>query len=302
MEKTKDLGKIENIQINIPTIALRDITVMPDMIIHFDLSRFKSIQAVEQAMISDQKIFLVAQKSPETNEPGMDDIYSIGTIATIRKVSKLSDALIRVLVEGGKRARLLGFAEHITDYLYAQVEVIETENEAYVFDNELLRHEAMKRELQTLCVEYGKVNPKASKTLGGILKAIQPLGKMMDEIAMNIPMDYRKRQEVLEAWEIETRFHVLTGIICNELEILKLRMQLGSQIKGRIEKNQKEYFLREQLHYIRQELGEEGAFSDADQFEKDLKKLKAGKEVKERITKEIKRFKSLNSTSSESSV
>lgn len=300
MEETKVFVQIEE-TLYMPAIALRDIAVMPDMIIHFDLSRFKSIQAVEQAMVNNQKIFLVAQKNPETNEPGLDDLYSIGAIATIRKVSKLPGGLIRVLVEGESRAKLLDFSEEITDYLFAGVEPIYEQPDA-VDEMTALRQEAMKREMQALCIEYGKVNPKASKTLGGILKSIQPLGKLMDEIAMNIPIDYRKRQEVLEAWDLEQRFQTLAGILSNELEILKVRVQLGTQIKGKIEKNQKEYILREQLHYIRQELGEEGSFSDADQFEKELKKLKAGKEVKARIAKEINRFKSLNSTSSESSV
>lgn len=282
----------------VPTIALRDIAVMPDVIIHFDLSRVKSILAVEQAMMNNQKIFLVAQKQSETTDPGTEDVYSIGNLATIRKISKLSDKLIRVLVEGGQRARLLDFAEENQDYLLAEIEVMP--EDAELPDENLT--EAMKRELQTLCAEYGKVNPKASKTLGELVKSNHSLGKMLDDAAMNIPMDYRKRQEVLEAVELEERFRVLSTILTNELEVLKLRMQLGSQIRGRIEKNQKEYILREQLSYIRQELGDDTSFSDAEQFEQALKKLRAGKEVKERIAKEIARFKSLNVSSSESSV
>ena len=284
----------------LPAIALRDIAVLPDMIIHFDLSRSKSIQAVEQAMMDDQKIFLVAQKNPEVNDPGMDDLYTVGTIATIRKVSKLSDTLIRVLVEGSTRATLQEFDENVSEYLCAKVTPYVQESVPVEAESALW--EAMKQELKALCREYGKLNAKASKTLAEVLKSTRPLDKMMDEIAMSIPMDYRKRQQILEACDVEIRFQTLTSILGNELEVLKLRMQLGAQIKGRIEKNQKEYILREQLQYIRQELGEEGSFSDADQFEKELKKLKAGKEVKERIAKEISRFKNLNVSSSESSV
>lgn len=294
MKETKETA------VQLPAIALRDITVLPDMIIHFDLSRTRSVQAVEQAMMDDQKIFLVAQRNPETNEPGMEELYTMGTIATIRKVSKLSDTMIRVLVEGELRARLIGFDETVTDYLYATVTPVSEERE--LLEEDVVRREAMKRELQALGMEYGKLNPKASKTLTEVLKSTRPLDKMMDELAMSIPMDYRKRQEILEACEVEERFQTLTTILGNELEILRLRVQLGAQIKGRIEKNQKEYILREQLHYIRQELGEEDSYSDADQFEQELKKLKATKEVKERIAKEINRFKSLNATSSESSV
>ena len=295
MEETKEMVVAEGLWM--PAIALRDIAVMPDMIIHFDLSRFKSIQAVEQAMVSDQRIFLVAQKNPETNEPGKEDLYTMGTIAQIRKVSKLPGGLIRVLVEGQTRASLQCFSGDVTDYLHALVLPVAAKTEV-----DELPSDAMKRELQALCTEYGKLNPKASKALGAILKTMQPLGKMMDEIAMNLPMDYHKRQEILQAVEIEERFKILAEILGNELEILKIRVQLGTEIKGKIEKNQKEYILRDQLAFIRKELGEDGSLSDAEQFEADLKKLKASKEVKARIEKEINRFKRLNTTSSESSV
>ena len=298
MEETKEFQETQEKALKVPAIALRDITVMPDMIINFDLSRAKSIFAVEQAMMDDQKIFLIAQKEPEVNEPGREDLYSVGTLAFIRKISKVSDKLIRVLVEGTARAGLIRFAEDTADYLLAEVEEIP---EPVKLPEENLE-EAMKREIQALCSEYGKVNAKASKTLGELVRGDMPLGKLLDEIIMNIPVDYKKRQEVLNAVPIEERFRITTTILGNELEILKLRVQLGAQIKGRIEKNQKEYILREQLNYIRQELGDDKSFSDADQFEKDLKKLKAGKEIKERIAKEISRFKSLNVSSSESSV
>lgn len=298
MEETKEFQETQEKALKVPAIALRDITVMPDMIINFDLSRAKSIFAVEQAMMDDQKIFLIAQKEPEVNEPGREDLYSVGTLAFIRKISKVSDKLIRVLVEGTARAGLIRFAEDTEDYLLAEVEEIP---EPVKLPEENLE-EAMKREIQALCSEYGKVNAKASKTLGELVRGDMPLGKLLDEIIMNIPVDYKKRQEVLNAVPIEERFRITTTILGNELEILKLRVQLGAQIKGRIEKNQKEYILREQLNYIRQELGDDKSFSDADQFEKDLKKLKAGKEIKERIAKEISRFKSLNVSSSESSV
>ena len=298
MEETKEFQETQEKALKVPAIALRDITVMPDMIINFDLSRAKSIFAVEQAMMDDQKIFLIAQKEPEVNEPGREDLYSVGTLAFIRKISKVSDKLIRVLVEGTARAGLIRFEEDTADYLLAEVEEIP---EPVKLPEENLE-EAMKREIQALCSEYGKVNAKASKTLGELVRGDMPLGKLLDEIIMNIPVDYKKRQEVLNAVPIEERFRITTTILGNELEILKLRVQLGAQIKGRIEKNQKEYILREQLNYIRQELGDDKSFSDADQFEKDLKKLKAGKEIKERIAKEISRFKSLNVSSSESSV
>ncbi len=190
MEETKEFQETQEKALKVPAIALRDITVMPDMIINFDLSRAKSIFAVEQAMMDDQKIFLIAQKEPEVNEPGREDLYSVGTLAFIRKISKVSDKLIRVLVEGTARAGLIRFAEDTADYLLAEVEEIP---EPVKLPEENLE-EAMKREIQALCSEYGKVNAKASKTLGELVRGDMPLGKLLDEIIMNIPVDYKKRR------------------------------------------------------------------------------------------------------------
>lgn len=281
----------------IPAIALRDMAILPGTIIHFELSRGKSITAVEQAMIKEQKVFLISQKNPEDNTPVMEDLYSIGTLASLKKVNKMQDTLIRVMVEGECRARLVGFDEEISDYLEAEILVQEEPEET-----EPLREEAMLRELKAMSEEYCRYNTTASKTLSALLGNKIPLGQLMDELAMSIPLDYHRRQQVLEALQVEERYGVLTGIMGNEIEILKLRVQFGNEVKGRVEKNQKEYILREQLKYIREELGEDDSFSDSDQFEKELKKLKAGKEVKEKIAKEISRFKGLNISSSESSV
>lgn len=283
----------------IPAIALRDITIMPKMIMHFDLSRSKSIVAIEQAMMHDQKIFLVAQTNPEIDDPTQDQLYKTGTIATVKKVSKLPNVLVRVLVEGEERAKLLSFDETIEDYFMADIETISEEVEENMEQNSV---EAMRREINELCQEYCKLNPKVSKGLNELLQSNHSLGQCLDEIIMSLPVDYKKRQEVLEEHQLEKRFSVLAIILRNELEILKLRMELNNQIKGRVEKNQKEYILREQLSYIKQELGEDTSLSDAEQFDKDLKKLKACKEVKEKIQKEINRFKRLNSSSSESAV
>ena len=281
-----------------PAVALRNLTVLPGVIIHFDINRPKSVAAVEQAMANRQKLFLVAQRDPDISEPALADVYETGVLAEVRKVSKVSEGLFRVLVEGEARARLQRFLEEQEEYLLAEVLPCE-EAEPALEEQEL---EAMLREIQGLCREYGQVNPKASKVLQELVNRERPFGKLLDEVAMSIPMDYRKRQEILDAQELKKRFEALSVTLANEIQVLTIRAKLGAEIKGKIEKNQKEYILREQLSYIRQELGEDNTLTDAEQYEQSLKKLKASREVKERIEKAIRRFKGLSSSTAESSV
>lgn len=281
-----------------PAVALRNLTVLPGVIIHFDINRPKSVAAVEQAMANRKKLFLVAQRDPDISEPALEDVYETGVLAEVRKVSKVSEGMFRVLVEGEARARLQRFLEDQEEYLLAEVLPCE-DAEPALEEQEL---EAMLREIRRLCMEYGQVNPKASKVLQELVNREKPLGKLLDEVAMSIPMDYRKRQEILDAQEVKQRFETLSVILANEIQVLTIRAKLGAEIKGKIEKNQKEYILREQLSYIRQELGEDNTLTDAEQYEQSLKKLKASKEVKERIEKAIRRFKGLSSTTAESSV
>ena len=285
-------------KLQVPAVALRNLTVLPGVIIHFDINRPKSVAAVEQAMANGQKLFLVAQKDPDTTDPAQADVYETGILAVVRKVSKVSEGLFRVLVEGEARARLQCFIEDQEEYLLAEVLPCE-EAEPALEEQEL---EAMLREIRELCREYGQVNSKASKVLQELVNRERPFGKLLDEVAMSIPMDYRKRQEILDAQELKTRFEALSVILANEIQVLTIRAKLGAEIKGKIEKNQKEYILREQLSYIRQELGEDNPLTDAEQYEQSLKKLKASREVKERIEKAIRRFKGLSSSTAESSV
>lgn len=290
--------KEEKTTIKIPAVALRGLTILPDTIIHFDLSRKKSIQAVEQAMMDNQKIFLITQKDSDIDDPDYDRLYHTGTIAIIKQVTKLPNNIVRVLVDGEKRAALHNIDNEIQEYLLADVEIIETDTTDYRENEE----EAMIREMEELFTQYKQYHPKTGKSLIQQFEHARKLGKLLDSIAINTPVSYTVKQKVLEAIDEKERYAYLSNVLYNEIEIAKIKSDLAEQIKAKVEKNQKEYILREQLGYIREELGENNSYSDADQFESELKKLKAGKEVRDKIQKEISRFKSISGNSSESSM
>lgn len=282
----------------IPAVALRGLTILPDMIIHFDLSRQKSIKAVEQAMMVDEKVMLVTQKDPDVEEPGYEDVYHVGTVAVVKQVNKLPNGIVRVLVEGQGRGTLLSFLPESEDFLLAEVQEIPTcEGE---LDN--VTEEAMIRQLAELFGGYSKYYPKVGRSIEKQFQVQKHLEKLIDLITMSMPLSFSSKQKVLELSTVTERFEYLAGVLSNEIEIARVKVELSEKVKGRVEKNQKEYLLREQLNYIRQELGEDGGFSDAEQFEESLSGLKAKKEVKERIRKKISRFKSLAPNSGEASV
>lgn len=292
---------MENIQqtvMDMPAVALRGLTIFPDMIIHFDLSRKKSMLAVEQAMVSDQRLFVVTQKSPEEENPGIDGVYKVGTITIVKQVSKLPNGIVRVLVAGESRARLLAFTNEPEDYLMAEVETVPK------CDGELddTTEEAMIRKLKEMFQSYTQMNPKLGKALVSRLQNISGLEILMDQITMSLPLSYESKQDILEAETLQKRYDLLSYVLGNEIEIAKVKGELTEKVKSRVDKHQKEYLLREQMAFIREELGEDQSFSDADQFTEAVDKLKAGKEVKEKIRKEIARFKSLSPSSSESAV
>lgn len=281
----------------IPAVALRGMTIMPDMIIHFDLSRQKSISAVEHAMVQDQTIFLVTQKDTEVKNPGFDDVYHMGTTANIRQVIKLPNNVVRVLVEGISRAELFAFGD-VSEYLLADVMTVETSSQ----EIPEIEAEAMMREIIDLFRQYALHYPKVGKAVGSQLSEITDLGKMLDQIVSNIPVVYSRKQEVLEQDDLKERYEVVKEILHQEIAIAKVRGELQSQVKDRVDKNQKEYILREQMKYIREELGDDNSTSDAERYEEETEKLCASSEVKEKIRKEIKRFLNTPSNSSESGV
>lgn len=292
----------------VPAIALRGLTIFPNMIIHFDVSRQKSIIAVEQAMMQDQKIFLVAQKDISVEEPAQEDVYTIGTIATVKQVSKLPGGLVRVLVEGIYRAKLevletVALEKPEDEFLQASVAPILEEEIPEEYEDELsVEEEAMLRQIREMLGKYSALNPRIAKSLSSHIERADSLAELLDQLAINMPLTYDKKQKILESVEVGIRYDEMIKILAKEIEISKLKNKLSEVVKGKVEENQKEFLLREQLKFIRKELGEDQEGSDADNFEKALGKLKASKEVKDKIQKEIKRFKNLSSHSSEHAV
>lgn len=289
----------------LPAVALRGMTILPGAIIHFDLNRGKSIAAVEQAMITGGRLFLVTQRETEEKDPSYETLYHIGTIAMVKQITKLPNRVIRVLVEGISRAAFIGIHEENTGYIEADIKEFQSGDEKEDLFAEAegqAETEAMLRQLKEYFASYASYYPKLSQNAVKRYADVHDLGSLIDQIAMNMPMEYVQKQRVLEAVPIAERYDVLCEILVNEIEVARIKSELAQKIKGRVEKNQKEYLLREQLRYIKEELGEEGSFSDADQFEEALLQLQASEEVKEKIKKEIARFKSLAPSSSESSV
>ncbi|NCB93219.1 MAG: endopeptidase La [Clostridia bacterium] len=280
-----------------PAIALRGTTILPEMIVHFDVSRTKSVKAVEEAMTQDQKVFLVTQRNTEIEHPTLADLHKIGTIAQIKQVVKLPKDVLRVLVEGLERGELVELEEELP-YLEAEVAGFDIEEEVLPENVK----EAMLRSMKELFSAYCKENHKISKELSNQILDIDDVERLVDQMCINIPLSYELRQQLLEAVSLNDRYELLGVIISNEIEIMQLRMEIQTKVKERIDKNQREYILREQLKLIREELGEDDTVSDADHFMQQAEELEAPKDIKEKIFKEIKRFKSLGNNSSESSV
>ena len=280
----------------LPSVALRGITVLPDMIVHFDVTREKSIQAVEKAMQGDQKIFLVAQTDNEVNDPEIDDLYKIGVTASIKQVIKLPTKTIRIMAEGLKRANLLSLQ---TEDGCLMASVVEMEEEKPNLDEQ--QEEAMLRTMKELYSLYGKAHPKINKDTIARITETTDLVKLIDQIIINIPVYYQDKQNLLEAVDFDERYYLLCDLLANEVQILKIRQDLQAKIKEKVDKNQKDYLLREQLKVIHHELGDDDQ-REALQFEEAIKKLKADKSVKEKIKKEIERFKHAGMNSSESAV
>lgn len=281
-----------------PAVALRGMVILPGMVAHFDVSRAKSIKAVEEAMMDEQKIFLVAQKDVEQENPDIEDLFKIGIIAEVKQVIKLQNNIVRILVEGKERAELSAFLEN-PDYLLA--EIIRFDEEV---DDGLPEEakEAMLRSIQETFGKYVVVNPKMGKELQRQLSEITDLEKLMNQLANSLPVHFEEKQKILDAVSMTERYEVLMALLLKEIEIIAIKNDFQAKVKAHVDKNQKEYLLREQMKVIREELGEDNTESDADHFMDALGKIKADKEVKEKIKKEIDRFKNINSSSSESAV
>lgn len=289
---------MDTVIVRMPAVALRGMVILPGMIAHFDISRDKSIKAVEKAMMEEQKIFLAAQKDVEQEEPGINDLYQVGIIAEVKQVIKMQNNIVRILVEGKERAKLESFVE-TTEYLLAEVLRLEDDTEEELAPEV---KEAMVRSLSETFQKYATVNPRIGKEMQRQMSETKELDVLMDQMANNLPIYYEQKQRILEAVSLTERYEVLLGILLKEIDVIAIKNDFQAKVKERVDKNQRDYILREQMKLIREELGEDHTESDADSYLEALKKLKADKEVKDKIRKEIERFKSISSNSSESAV
>ena len=287
-----------DIIVQLPAVALRGMVILPGMMVHFDISRPRSIHAVEQSMMEDEKIFLVAQRDPDTDEPTQEELYNIGTIAHIKQVIKMQGGIIRVLVEGEERAEL---GEVLDEEAYLKVQVIRFDPEEMEELTDIVK-QGMLRGVQETFTRYAAVNGKVGKEFVRQINERTDLDGTLDVIANNLAVDFRGKQSLLEAVTLTERYEVLVAMLLQEMEIIAIKNEFQEKVKAEVDKNQKEYLLREQMKVIRQELGEDNTESDVDNFRAELKKLKADAEVKEKIKKEIDRFKNIPSNSSESAV
>ena len=280
-----------------PTVALRGMTILPGMVQHFDVSRKKSIAAVEKAMLGDQKLFLVSQKRPEMPEPELDDLYQIGTVAVVKQLVKLPSKSVRVLVEGLDKAELLCFDTE-EPYLMGEISLLGEEEE----DTEPLAREAMLRILKDKLEEYGTVNQRVAKEILPSLLLISDLKEMLKQIPVQMPWDYTVCQAILECTTMSGKYEAVLQTLMTEMEVYRIKKEFQEKVKADIDQNQKEYILREQMKIIRQELGEDNPLSDADEYQKKTEELKADKEVKEKLLKEIGRFRTMPAGSQEANV
>ncbi len=288
---------MSNIVEVMPAVALRGTAILPGMIVHFDISRPRSVKAVETAMLNNQRIFLITQKDPAVEAPGLNELYKIGAIGCVKQVVKLPQGVLRILVEGVERGELLGVIQD-KEILEVEVAGFGQEQEELPQDVEQAMVRSLKETFHMYCVECGKV----SKELAGQIMSIEELESLVDQISINLPLDYTDKQKLLEAIGLEERHELLCVILNNEIQIAQIRQELQIKIKRRVDQNQKEYILKEQLKLIQEELGEDNPQSEVDEFKKRLKKLEASDSVKEKISKEIDRFKSLGNSASEGAV
>lgn len=292
------MNEINSTQLELPLVALRGLTVLPDMIIHFDLTRKFSKAAVEHAMTETQQIFLVAQKNPEQEEPRAEDLYQIGTVALVKQITKLPNDVDRVLVEGLYKAKMTKTNDCEGEYFNAVIEKIEDTQESM----DEVEEEAMSRSLKEVFATYVKFYPKIGKSLGKYFSEPNKLSFLVNQVAINVPLTYEQKLELLETTDLKEQCTLLITMLMNEAQIASIRSQLAAKIKEKIDKNQRDYILREQLDYIRGELGDKDEDSELAQFTEALEKLKADKEVKDKIKKEISRYKTIMGASSESAV
>ena len=288
MTKRKDDVK------RLPLLPLRGLSIFPYMVLHFDVGREKSIRALEEAMISDQLIFLVTQKDAHTDLPDTNDFYEVGTISKIKQLLKLPGDTIRVLVEGLSRAEI---KEIIPEEAYFLVDVLEHVEVQKDGDLEL---EALRRSVLEVFDEYIKANPKVAPETLITVSDIEDASRFADVVASNLTIKIEEKQEILSLFDIKERIEKIYEILSRELEILEIERKINSRVRKQIDKSQKEYYLREQLKAIQRELGEkEGHGEDIDLYREKLSKLEIPDEVRDKVEKELDRLSKMSQGSPE---
>jgi ATP-dependent Lon protease len=289
---------VKDIVLTMPAVALRGMTILPGMIAHFDISRDKSKKAVERAMIMDQQIFLVTQRNVDQDNPTLQDLYRFGILAEVKQVIKLQNNIVRILVEGKQRAELYEFTDE-REFLEAEVLCFGDEDDEPLSPQE---KEAIVSDIQETFLQYARSNGKLGQDVVRQVQEITDPEKLMDYVSNNLPVYYEEKQKILEAVTLKERYEVLMALLLKEIDVIAIRADFQKKVRERVDKHQKEYLLREQMAQIREELGEDDTDSDADTYRAALAKLDAPQEVKDRIRKEIDRFKTISGNSSESAV
>lgn len=288
---------MEDKKITMPAVALRGLTILPGMVQHFDISREKSVRAVETAMMGDQKVYLVTQRNPQQEVPTAADLYQMGTVSQIKQIVKMPNGILRVMVEGLERAALLTLFED-GQYLEAEIEDAPMQEEQL---SDTVK-EAMSRIVKEKLEEFGNANPKAVKDFIGSLLVIADLEPLLTQTANEFPWDFAVKQELLECDYVSHLYDRIVYYLMREIEILMIKRDYQGKVKEHIDKNQRDYILREELKVIREELGDDAGAEDADGYLEQLEKLNADKETKEKIKKEIQRFKVMPGGSQEANV
>lgn len=284
--------------LTIPAVALRGMTILPGMVAHFDISRDKSLRAVEEAMKGDQKLFIVTQKDTEKEDPQGEDLYEVGLLAVVRQVVKLQKNIMRVLIEGIGRAETYEYTQ-TDDYMQARVIVYDQEDDEQLPEQ---AKSAMLLSVQETFAKYARVHGKIGQDVMRQVQEETDLLKLLDYVGNSLVISYKKKQKLLEAITLTARYESVLSSLLQETEILALKRDFQKKVQEHVDKNQKDYLLREQMQVIREELGESNTETDAQEYEKKLQELQASGEVKARIHKEIERFQGISGNSSESTV
>ena len=290
---------MEKQTISMPMVALRGMAVHPEMVVHFDVSRSRSIESVQKAMqSSEQKIFLVAQRELNIETPTQEELYAVGTIAIIKQVAKMTKTMLRVVIVGEQRAKLVQM-EEVEGHLVAEVQVMEDYND---YEPESLAECPEAKALQEIFLEYTVKSGKIPKDVIAEIADLKELKTFVNRIITSVPFDYINLQDLLEENDLYKRCALLSYKLTNEIAVASIKENIQSKVKERMDKHQKEFILREQMKVIREELGEENLVTEAEEFTEETENLVATDEVKEKILKEIQRFKNATQNTAETGV